>query len=115
MRAGQRVTLHGPDPAAVVEECRDVAEQYQSAFERKKSCVHSLLYEITPRILLTITIPLQMLLNSVTCRPKVAFDHLFDQLLFWFVYIHEPSLFSQQPSELLMLGRTRLKENKVGV
>jgi hypothetical protein len=36
MRAGQRVTLHGPDPAAVAKEWRDVAEKYQSAFERKR-------------------------------------------------------------------------------
>jgi hypothetical protein len=30
MRQGRRVTLYGPDPAAVAEEWRDVAEQYQS-------------------------------------------------------------------------------------
>jgi hypothetical protein len=40
MSAGRRVTLYGSDPAAVVEEWRDVAEQYQSALDRK-SCVCS--------------------------------------------------------------------------
>jgi hypothetical protein len=30
MRAGRRVTLHGPDPAAVAKEWRDLAKQYQS-------------------------------------------------------------------------------------
>ena len=40
MRAGQRVTLHGPDPAAVAKEWRDVAEKYQSSFERKRLCVY---------------------------------------------------------------------------
>jgi hypothetical protein len=30
MRAGRRVTLFGPDPAAVAEEWRDIAKQYQS-------------------------------------------------------------------------------------
>jgi hypothetical protein len=34
-----RVNLYGSDPAAIAEEWRDVAEQYQSALERKKSCV----------------------------------------------------------------------------
>jgi hypothetical protein len=33
MKWGQRVTLHGPDPAAVAKEWRDLAKQYQSAFE----------------------------------------------------------------------------------
>jgi hypothetical protein len=42
-----------------------------------------------------------MLLNFVTCRPDPVFDHLFDQLLVWFVYIHDSSLFIQQPSKLL--------------
>ena len=42
-----------------------------------------------------------ILLNYVTCRPNLAFDHLFHQLLVWFVYIHHSSLFFQQPSELL--------------
>ena len=32
MKAGVRVTLYGPDPAAVAEEWRGVAEKYQSAF-----------------------------------------------------------------------------------
>ena len=41
-----------------------------------------------------------MLLNSVTYRPNFAFDHLFDQLLLWFVYIHHSPLLFQQPSEL---------------
>jgi hypothetical protein len=40
MIAGQRVTLHGPDSAAVAEEWRDLAKQYQSAAEQKKSCVY---------------------------------------------------------------------------
>jgi hypothetical protein len=88
----QRITLWGPDPAAVAEEWRGVARQYQSAVERKK-IVRSLLYKITPRIL--VTIPLQMILNFVTYRPNLAFDHLFDQLLVWFVYIHDSSLFVQ--------------------
>ena len=30
MRAGRRLTLYGPDPAAVANEWRDVAKQYQS-------------------------------------------------------------------------------------
>jgi hypothetical protein len=30
MRAGRRLTLYGPDPAAVAKEWRDVAKQYQS-------------------------------------------------------------------------------------
>ncbi|KAF8497558.1 hypothetical protein F5888DRAFT_297648 [Russula emetica] len=46
MRAGRRVTLYGPDPAAVAKEWRDVAKQYQSVLpddedpglDRKKSC-----------------------------------------------------------------------------
>ena len=42
-----------------------------------------------------------MLLNSITCRPNLALDHLFDQLLVWFVHIHDSSLFFQQPLELL--------------
>ena len=42
-----------------------------------------------------------ILLNSVTCRLNLAFDHLFDQLLVWFVNIHESSFFFQQHSELL--------------
>jgi hypothetical protein len=46
-------------------------------------------------------IPLQMLLDYVTCRPDIAFDHLFDQLLVCFFYTYGPSLFFQQPSELL--------------
>jgi len=28
-----------------------------------------------------------MILNSVTCRTNLAFDHPFDQLLLWFIYI----------------------------
>ena len=35
MRAGQRVTLCGSDAAAVAEEWRHVAEQYQSAIEQE--------------------------------------------------------------------------------
>jgi hypothetical protein len=34
MSAGQQVALSGSDAAAVAEEWRDVAKQYQSAFER---------------------------------------------------------------------------------
>jgi hypothetical protein len=30
MRAGRRVTLYGPDPAAVAKEWRDLAKKYQS-------------------------------------------------------------------------------------
>ena len=55
-----------------------------------------------------------MLLNSVIFRPKVAFNHLLDQLLVWF-NIHESSRFFRQLSELLRLERTRLKEDGVGV
>ena len=40
MRAGRRVTLHGSDPAAVVEEWRDVAKQYKTVLEQNKSCVY---------------------------------------------------------------------------
>jgi hypothetical protein len=61
--------------------------------------VRLLLYKITPRILLTIQI--QMLLNSVTCRLNLAFDYLFHQLLVWFIYIRGSSLSFQQPLELL--------------
>ena len=39
MKAGQRLDLNDSDPAAVAKEWRDVAEQYQSAFDRK-SCVY---------------------------------------------------------------------------
>ena len=42
-----------------------------------------------------------MLLNLVTCRPNLAFDHFSDQLLLWFIYIHDSSSFFQQPSKLL--------------
>ena len=35
MKAGRRVTLQGPDPAAVAEEWRDVAKRYDSALGRK--------------------------------------------------------------------------------
>ena len=34
MKAGQRVILYGSDAAAVAEEWRDVAKQYQSALNR---------------------------------------------------------------------------------
>src|SRR6266404_9466740 len=44
---------------------------------------------------------LQILLNSVICRSNLAFNHLFDQLLAWFVYIHDSSLLFQQTPELL--------------
>ena len=37
MRAGQRVTLCGPDPAAVAEKWRDVAKQYQSVLPDDES------------------------------------------------------------------------------
>jgi hypothetical protein len=37
MRAGRRVTLQGPDPAAVAKEWRDVAKRYKSALEQNKS------------------------------------------------------------------------------
>ena len=39
MRAGQSLTLCCSDAAAGAKEWRDVAEQYQSAIEQKKSCV----------------------------------------------------------------------------
>ena len=39
MKAGQRLDLCDSDPAAVAKEWRDVAGQYQSAFDRK-SCVY---------------------------------------------------------------------------
>jgi hypothetical protein len=35
MRAGQQVALCGSDTAAIAKEWRNVAEQYQSALERK--------------------------------------------------------------------------------
>ena len=35
MKEGGRVTLYGPDPAAVAKEWRDVAERYQSVFDRE--------------------------------------------------------------------------------
>ena len=60
--------------------------------------IRLLYYKITPSTLLTI--PLQMLLNTVSCRPNVAFDHIFDQLLVWFVYIRDCPLLFQQPSDL---------------
>ena len=98
MRAGQRVILDGSDAAAVAEEWRDVAKQYESAFETNGSCV----YCYTNHFKDLLTIPLQILLNSVTCRPNVAFDHFFDRLLVWFVYIHDFLFFLfQQPSVLL--------------
>ena len=64
----------------------------------KKSCVYyySKLFQ---EFLLTISI--QILLNTVTCRLDLAFDHHFDQLLVWFVYICDYSLFVQQCSETL--------------
>jgi hypothetical protein len=40
MEAGHRVKLRGTGQAAVAKEWRDVAEQYRSAFEQKKSCVY---------------------------------------------------------------------------
>ena len=93
MRAGQRVILYGSDAAAVAEEWRDVAEQYQSAFEPNELCVYC--YSNHSENLLTV--PLQILLNFVTCRPNVAFEHLFDQLLVWFVHIHDFSFFFNNP------------------
>jgi hypothetical protein len=42
MKAGQRMDLCDSDPASVAKEWRDVAEKYQSAFDRK-SCVTKLL------------------------------------------------------------------------
>jgi hypothetical protein len=35
MREGRRVTLFGPDPAAVAKKWRDAAEQYKLAFDQK--------------------------------------------------------------------------------
>jgi hypothetical protein len=40
MSTGQRVTLYGSDPAAIAEEWRDVARQYQSALGQRKLCVY---------------------------------------------------------------------------
>ena len=94
MSAGQRVTLYGSDPATVAEEWRDVAKQYQLTLENGNNRAFIVtrtnnLKIITSRIFLTI--PLQILLDSVTCR--LGPDHLFDQLLVWFVYIPDSPLF----------------------
>ena len=56
MRASQRVTLRGSDAAAVAEEWRDIARQYQLAI---RPIVRLLLYKITPRFLLTIPTSVQ--------------------------------------------------------
>ena len=53
IRAGQRVILCGSDAAAVAEEWRDVAKQYQSAFEQNESCVY-IVKENYSEVLLTI-------------------------------------------------------------
>jgi hypothetical protein len=34
----------------------------------------------------------QMLLNSITCRPNLAFDRLFHQVIVWLINIHDSSL-----------------------
>jgi hypothetical protein len=40
MSTGRRVTLYGSDLAAIAEEWRDVARQYQSVLERRNLCVY---------------------------------------------------------------------------
>ena len=42
MKAGRRVILYGSDLATVAEEWRDVAKQYQLAFEQKNWWVYCL-------------------------------------------------------------------------
>jgi hypothetical protein len=96
MNLDRQVTLCGPNPAAVAQEWRNVAAQFQKALEQEKSYV----IRHTPKILLT-TILVQMLLNFHHLPTQLALDHFFDQLLVWFVYIYDSSLFFQQPSELL--------------
>ena len=49
---------------------------------------------------ISFTILLQTLLNSITCRANLAFDHL-DQLFTWFVYVYDSPLHFQQPPKLL--------------
>lgn len=44
---------------------------------------------------------LQTLLNTDTCRAHLTFNHLFDQLLAWFVYVNDPPLLIQQPPKFL--------------